>query len=85
MYKLRNLVEMANNINLSCTNKLVKSSQTLQIIQSRLAYKQQLYTDALLNSSSRKLNGIHDEAEETEKNGAVASTAGSEPSSYKVG
>ena len=41
---------------MNCTNKLVKSSQTLQIIQSRLAYKQQLYADALLHKSNQSLN-----------------------------
>jgi hypothetical protein len=34
------------------TVKLIKSSRALQIIQSRLAYKQQLYTEALLKSNS---------------------------------
>ena len=51
VYKLRNLVDMANNISTSTSGtKLVKSSATLQIIQSRLAIKQQLYADALLRN-----------------------------------
>lgn len=52
VYKLRNLVESANKITLNCGQKLVKSSQTLQIIQSRLAHKQQLYSEALIRNSS---------------------------------
>lgn len=51
VFKLRNLVESANSITLNCGPKLVKSSQTLQIIQSRLAMKQQLYSDALLKTN----------------------------------
>jgi hypothetical protein len=34
--------------------KEIKSSQTLQIIQSRLAYKQQLYTEALLRHQQQQ-------------------------------
>ncbi len=55
---------MASNISSSSGTKLVKSSQTLQIIQSRLAIKQQLYTDALLRkqqqqvSVSTSMNGL---------------------------
>jgi len=52
VFKLRTLLDKANDISLNCTNKLIKSSQTLQIIQSRLAYKQQLYADALLHKSN---------------------------------
>lgn len=62
MFKLRNLVESANNITLNCGPKLVKSSQTLQIIQSRLAIKQQLYSDALLKNSNYKPIPIPDDA-----------------------
>lgn len=57
MYKLRNLVESANQITLNCGQKLVKSSQTLQIIQSRLAHKQQLYAEALIRNSSSSAGG----------------------------
>ena len=42
VYKLRNLVESGNRITLNLDKKAIKSSQTLQIIQSRLAYKQQV-------------------------------------------
>lgn len=56
VYKLRNLVESANKITLNCENKLIKSSQTLQIIQSRLAYKQQLYAEALIRNNSNHTN-----------------------------
>ena len=52
VFKLRTLLDKANDISLNCTNKLIKSSQTLQIIQSRLAYKQQLYADALLHKQN---------------------------------
>lgn len=52
MFKLRSLLDKANEINLQNTVKLIKSSRALQIIQSRLAYKQQLYTEALLKSNS---------------------------------
>lgn len=38
---------------MSCGPKSIKSSQTLQIIQSRLAIKQQLYTEALLKNQTR--------------------------------
>ena len=52
VFKLRSLLDKANEINLQNTVKLIKSSRALQIIQSRLAYKQQLYTEALLKSNS---------------------------------
>lgn len=52
VFKLRSLLDKANEINLHNTVKLIKSSRALQIIQSRLAYKQQLYTEALLKSNS---------------------------------
>lgn len=52
MFKLRSLLDKANEISLQNTVKLIKSSRALQIIQSRLAYKQQLYTEALLKSNS---------------------------------
>lgn len=52
VFKLRSLLDKANEINLHNTVKLIKSSRALQIIQSRLAYKQQLYAEALLKSNS---------------------------------
>lgn len=63
VYKLRNLVEQANNITSNCNAKLVKSSQTLQIIQSRLAYKQQLYAEALLKNNAKHQQRTNDEQE----------------------
>lgn len=56
-------MDKANDISLNCTTKLIKSSQTLQIIQSRLAYKQQLYADALLHKSSQSINIDLDQSE----------------------
>lgn len=38
------------------TVKLIQSSRALQIIQSRLAYKQALYSDALLNNKALTTN-----------------------------
>lgn len=51
VFKLRNLLENANNLTVNCEQKLIKPSQTLQIIQSRLAIKQQLYSEALLKTN----------------------------------
>jgi len=68
VYKLRNLVEQANNITLNCNAKLVKSSQTLQIIQSRLAYKQQLYAEALLKNNSKHQQRTNDEDDAEQQN-----------------
>lgn len=65
VYRLRNLVDKANDINSNCNKKLVKSSQTLQIIQSRLALKQQFYTDVLLKNNNKTepidINGEKDQ------------------------
>lgn len=55
VFKLRSLLDKANEINLQNTVKLIKSSRALQIIQSRLAYKQQLYADALLKNKTGSL------------------------------
>lgn len=52
VFKLRSLLDKANEINLHNSVKLIKSSRALQIIQSRLAYKQKLYSDALLKANS---------------------------------
>jgi hypothetical protein len=56
-------------------SKLIKTSQTLQIIQSRLAFKQQLYADALLRNnnqtgagSSRLANNLN-ELDDNDLNG----------------
>jgi hypothetical protein len=51
VFRLRNLLDAASNINLKCTGKLIMPSQTLQIIQSKLAIKQQLYAEALLKAN----------------------------------
>lgn len=73
---LRRLLDNANNINLQNCSKLVKTSQTLQIIQSRLAIKQQLYAEALLRNNeeideatkaARKNEQIDEENEEEER------------------
>lgn len=73
MYKLRNLVESANKITLNCGTKLITSSQTLQIIQSRLAFKQQLYSDALLKSSNFK----NEDSNNNERPKQISSPVGS--------
>lgn len=46
------MLESANKITLNFDQKLVKPSQTLQIIQSRLALKHQLYSNALLKTNT---------------------------------
>jgi hypothetical protein len=53
--KLNNLLDNANII-LSNSSQMreIKSSQTLQIIESRLALKQQLYADALIKTFASK-------------------------------
>ena len=61
---MRSLLDKANEINVNTNIKPIKSSQTLQIIQSRLAYKQQLYTDVLLKNNPNNAND--DNTEETE-------------------
>ena len=63
VFRLRNLLDNANKINLNCTGKLINSSQTLQIIQSKLAIKQQLYADALLKTNSYQSNHDNDSNE----------------------
>jgi hypothetical protein len=52
VFKLRTLLDRANEVNLNCTQKLSNGSRTLQIIQSRLQCKQQRYTAALLNADN---------------------------------
>ena len=61
VFRLRNLLDSANKINLNSRGKLINSSQTLQIIQSKLAIKQQLYADALLKTNSYQANQEQDE------------------------
>ena len=56
IFKLRSLLDKANEINMQNTVKLIQSSRALQIIQSRLAYKQALYSDALLNNKALTTN-----------------------------
>ena len=83
VYRLRNLLDSANNINLNCKGKLVQTSQTLQIIQSRLAIKQQLYAEALLKTNSYS-NGHINEAGNEENGKDVNGMVKSESSfSYK--
>ncbi len=57
------MLDNANKINVNCTGKLINSSQTLQIIQSKLAIKQQLYADALLKTNSYQSNHDNDSIE----------------------
>ncbi len=65
MFKLRTLLDRANEVNLNCTQKLSNGSRTLQIIQSRLQYKQQQYTAALLNAAGGNIDGcLSDENED---------------------
>lgn len=61
VFKLRSLLDRANEISLNNTVKLIKSSKALQIIQSRLAYKQQLYAEALLKNISKSNETINEE------------------------
>ena len=73
------MLDNANKINLNSTGKLINSSQTLQIIQSKLAIKQQLYADALLKTNS------YQSINETESNEALNGIIKSESSfSYKT-
>ena len=66
VFKLRSLLDKANEISLNNTVKLIKSSKALQIIQSRLAYKQQLYAEALLkNMASANNEAIAEETNES--------------------
>jgi hypothetical protein len=51
VYKLRLLLERANTINVDCSHKLLNSSKTLQIIQSRLELRQQQYAAVLLQQN----------------------------------
>ncbi len=60
---MRNLVESGNKITLALDKKEIKSSQTLQIIQSRLAYKQQMYTEALLRNKKNEEDAINNNEE----------------------
>ncbi len=55
------------------TVKLIKSSRALQIIQSRLAYKQQLYSEALLKSNSVNISA-ESAVKNSESNSEVASS-----------
>ncbi|RNA29865.1 FAM73B isoform X1 [Brachionus plicatilis] len=75
VYKLRNLLESANNLTVDCGKKLVKPSQTLQIIQSRLAIKQQLYSEALLKTDPAR--SYSDRQIKRENSDFVNSPAGS--------
>jgi hypothetical protein len=68
VYKLRNLLDKANEINSNCDIKLIKSSQTLQIIQSRLAYKQQFYSEILLKNNQTKNIDIKKQDDESSSN-----------------
>ncbi len=61
VFKLRTLLDRANEVNQNCTQKLSNGSRTLQIIQSRLQHKQQQYTAALLNVDDNSINYLSDE------------------------
>lgn len=77
MYKLRNLVDSANNITLNCGPKLVKSSKTLQIIQSRLAHKQHRYAEALIRNSTGNIPAALSEERLENTAARVSSPSGS--------
>jgi hypothetical protein len=79
VFKLRTLLDRANDVNLNCSQKLSNTSRTLQVIQSRLSYKQQQYTAALLNtdsSSNQYLNYLSDEDEELGNKSATTGVDG---------
>jgi hypothetical protein len=66
VYKLRNLVEGSTGLTSSLNRtQEIKSSQTLQIIQSRLAYKQQMYAEALLRKTTAALEEEENESAST--------------------
>lgn len=69
------MLDKANEINLNPNIKPIKSSQTLQIIQSRLAYKQQLYTEVLLKKDLNNANADTEEIETKATNFGEPSTA----------
>lgn len=56
---MRFLLEKANNVDINFNHRLTQSSKTLQIIQSRINYKQQKYANALLKiDKSESVNAI---------------------------
>jgi len=53
VFKLRSLIENANNLNFECENRLIKSSEALQIIQYRIQMKQQMQQQKELKPRAR--------------------------------
>ena len=49
------LLERAETMNVDCTHKLLNSSKTLQIIQSRLEIRQKQYADALIQQNKEQV------------------------------